>query len=54
MASETSAVETSPETIAVSFQKKGTGKTFNSLMISGGLNARNLEVLLIDLDPQDH
>jgi len=29
MASETSAVETSPETIAVSFQK-GTGKTFNS------------------------
>lgn len=52
MTSETDADQVKPETIAVSFQKGGTGKTFNSLNIAGGLSARGFDVLLIDLDPQ--
>lgn len=43
---------TSPEVIAVSFQKGGTGKTFTALNIAGGLAARGFDVLLVDLDPQ--
>lgn len=41
-----------PEILAVSFQKGGTGKTFTSLNVAGGLAARGFDVLLIDLDPQ--
>ncbi len=52
MTSETDSNQMKPETIAVSFQKGGTGKTFNSLNIAGGLSARGFDVLLIDLDPQ--
>ena len=52
MTSETDTDQVKPETIAVSFQKGGTGKTFNSLNIAGGLSARGFDVLLIDLDPQ--
>jgi len=52
MTSETDTDQMKPETIAVSFQKGGTGKTFNSLNIAGGLSARGFDVLLIDLDPQ--
>jgi chromosome partitioning protein len=44
--------ETYPEVLAVSFQKGGTGKTFTSLNVAGGLAARGLDVLVIDLDPQ--
>jgi chromosome partitioning protein len=43
---------TDPELVAVSFQKGGTGKTFTSLNLAGGLAARGFDVLLIDLDPQ--
>ncbi len=52
MTSETTGDQSKPETIAVSFQKGGTGKTFTSLNVAGGLNARGFDVLLIDLDPQ--
>jgi chromosome partitioning protein len=41
-----------PEIVAVSFQKGGTGKTFTTLNVAGGLAARGLDVLVIDLDPQ--
>ena len=44
--------DTSPEVIAVSFQKGGTGKTFTAMNLAGGLAARGFEVLLIDLDSQ--
>lgn len=47
-----SETDSTPETIAVSFQKGGTGKTFTALNIAGGLNARGFDVLLIDADPQ--
>lgn len=43
---------TSPEVVAVSFQKGGTGKTFTALNLAGGLSARGFDVLLVDLDPQ--
>lgn len=43
---------TSPEIVAVSFQKGGTGKTFTALNLAGGLSARGFDVLLVDLDPQ--
>jgi chromosome partitioning protein len=52
MATNMTAIDETPETIAVSMQKGGTGKTFNSLNIAGGLNARGFNVLLVDLDPQ--
>lgn len=42
----------SPEVIAVSFQKGGTGKTFTALNVAGGLAARGFDVLAMDLDPQ--
>lgn len=42
----------SPEVIAVTFQKGGTGKTFTAMNLAGGLAARGFDVLLIDLDPQ--
>jgi chromosome partitioning protein len=41
-----------PETIAVTFQKGGTGKTFTATNLAGGLSARGYDVLLIDLDAQ--
>lgn len=41
-----------PETIAVTFQKGGTGKTFTATNLAGGLAARGYEVLLVDLDAQ--
>lgn len=41
-----------PEVIAVSFQKGGTGKTFTSMNLAGGLAARGFDVLLVDFDPQ--
>lgn len=44
--------DTYPEVLAISFQKGGTGKTFTSLNIAGGLAARGFNVLAIDLDPQ--
>lgn len=44
--------DSSPEVIAVSFQKGGTGKTFTAMNLAGGLAARGFEVLLIDMDPQ--
>lgn len=44
--------DTYPEVLAISFQKGGTGKTFTSLNIAGGLAARGFDVLVIDLDPQ--
>lgn len=44
--------DTSPEILAVSFQKGGTGKTFTALNVAGGLAARGFDVLAIDLDPQ--
>jgi chromosome partitioning protein len=44
--------DTFPEVLAISFQKGGTGKTFTSLNIAGGLAARGFNVLIIDLDPQ--
>lgn len=47
-----SATENDPEVIAVSFQKGGTGKTFTSMNLAGGLAARGFNVLLVDFDPQ--
>ena len=44
--------DTYPEVLAISFQKGGTGKTFTTLNIAGGLAARGFDVLVIDLDPQ--
>lgn len=46
------AIDETPVTIAMSMQKGGTGKTFTSLNVAGGLNARGFNVLLVDLDPQ--
>lgn len=40
------------ERIAVTFQKGGTGKTFTSTNLAGGLAHRGYNVLLADLDPQ--
>lgn len=40
------------ETIAVTFQKGGTGKTFTATNLAGGLAARGYDVLLVDLDAQ--
>ncbi|GAB7019602.1 ParA family protein [Halostagnicola bangensis] len=41
-----------PEVIAVSLQKGGTGKTFTAMNLAGGLSARGFDVLLVDFDPQ--
>ncbi|MCU4924847.1 ParA family protein [Halobacteria archaeon AArc-dxtr1] len=47
-----STVKPTPEVIAVSLQKGGTGKTFTAMNLAGGLAARGFDVLLVDLDPQ--
>lgn len=46
------ATDQTPEVIAVSLQKGGTGKTFTAMNLAGGLAARGFEVLLVDFDPQ--
>ncbi|KDE60190.1 chromosome partitioning protein [Halostagnicola sp. A56] len=46
------APDETPEVIAVSLQKGGTGKTFTAMNLAGGLAARGFEVLLVDFDPQ--